>query len=154
MTAETDLLPCPFCGGQATLTISGNVRSTRKCMVKCSGCRYQRIDAALRYGDDWLRATAIAAWNRRANLAELQREVEGLRAEVERLRRDRDDCLAARKYYASLYGEQHGRAERLAKAAEKVLVAASARNVLAMFQAAEALGAALHPTAAQENDDA
>jgi len=61
-----ELLACPFCGGEASLTISGNVRSTRKCVVKCSGCRSQRIHAALRYGDDWLRATAVAAWNRRA----------------------------------------------------------------------------------------
>lgn len=62
---EAELLPCPFCGGEATLTMIGNVHSTRKCIVKCSGCRYQRTDAALRYGDEWLRNTAIAAWNRR-----------------------------------------------------------------------------------------
>jgi len=61
-----ELLPCPFCGGEATLRMIGNVHSTRKCVVKCSGCRYERTDAALRYGDEWLLKTAIAAWNRRS----------------------------------------------------------------------------------------
>ena len=68
MQQARELLPCPFCGGEATLTMVGNVHSTRKCIVKCSGCRYQRTDAALRYGDEWLRNTAIAAWNRRVAL--------------------------------------------------------------------------------------
>ena len=60
------LLPCPFCGGQPTLSLVGNVRSTRKCVIKCGGCRIQRIDAALRYGHDWLKDKAITAWNTRA----------------------------------------------------------------------------------------
>lgn len=68
MQQARELLPCPFCGGEATLRMVGNVRSTRRCIVKCSGCRYQRIDAALRYGDEWLLNTAIAAWNRRTAL--------------------------------------------------------------------------------------
>jgi len=63
-----ELLPCPFCGGEAALAFVGNVHSTRKCVVKCGGCRYQRTDAALRNGDEWLRNTAIAAWNRRTAL--------------------------------------------------------------------------------------
>lgn len=59
------LLPCPFCGGEARLTISGNSYSGHKCVVRCQGCRYQRTDAALRNSESWLRGTAIAAWNRR-----------------------------------------------------------------------------------------
>lgn len=63
---EPEMKPCPFCGGTPSITMKGNVHSQRSIVVKCTGCRYQRTDAALRYGDDWLRATAIAAWNRRA----------------------------------------------------------------------------------------
>ncbi|WP_447896799.1 Lar family restriction alleviation protein [Stenotrophomonas acidaminiphila] len=66
MQQARELLPCPFCGGEATLRMIGNVHSTRKCVVKCSGCRYERTDAVLRYGDEWLLKTAIAAWNRRS----------------------------------------------------------------------------------------
>jgi len=68
MQQARELLPCPFCGGEATLRMIGNVHSTRKCVVKCSGCRYERTDAVLRYGDEWLLKTAIAAWNRRTAL--------------------------------------------------------------------------------------
>ena len=86
MTSNVKLLPCPFCGGEATLTLTGNVRSTRKCMVKCGGCRYQRTDAVLRYGDDWLRATAIAAWNRRTAPPSAPAGVEELDAAARELR--------------------------------------------------------------------
>lgn len=68
MQQAPELLPCPFCGGEATMRMIGNVHSTRKCVVKCSGCRYERTDAVLRYGDEWLLKTAIAAWNRRTAL--------------------------------------------------------------------------------------
>jgi len=37
-------------------------------------------------------------------------------ANTEALRRDRDDCLAAREHYAGKFAEQHGRAERLEEA--------------------------------------
>ena len=61
-----ELKPCPFCGGEATISWKGNVHSTRSVVVKCSGCRYERKDSALRYGDDWLLDVAVTAWNRRA----------------------------------------------------------------------------------------
>ena len=61
-----ELKPCPFCGGEATISLKGNAHSKRSVVVKCSGCRYERKDSALRYGHDWLLSVAVTAWNRRA----------------------------------------------------------------------------------------
>ena len=61
-----ELKPCPFCGGKATISLKGNAHSTRSVVVKCSWCRYERKDSALRYGHDWLLDAAVTAWNRRA----------------------------------------------------------------------------------------
>lgn len=48
-----------------------------------------------------------------ADTEKLRAEIERLEAELARLRRDRDDCLAAREHYAGLFGEHSGRAERM-----------------------------------------
>ena len=128
MTSNVKLLPCPFCGGKAELTMKGNVHSTRKCIVKCTACRYQRTDAALRYGDDWLHATAIAAWNRRATTAR-DAEIEALRAEVRTLVRQN--------------GEWQARVERLADAGRRVTAAFRAHGeASAMLSIADAIEAA------------
>ena len=83
-----ELKPCPFCGGEATISWKGNIHSTRSVVVKCSGCRYERKDSALRYGDDWLLNVAVTAWNRRAlsRAEDLQRTVTELCAENAQLK--------------------------------------------------------------------
>jgi hypothetical protein len=60
--AETTLLPCPFCGGEAELS---NVCGMY--FVACRGCRANNSlkCCACTYGDK-TPDEAIAAWNRRA----------------------------------------------------------------------------------------
>lgn len=63
----SELLPCPFCGGEPALTFIGNNRTkSRKVNIKCKGCRIQRTDAALIHDMDWLEKVAITAWNTRS----------------------------------------------------------------------------------------
>lgn len=60
----TDLLPCPFCGGDAVtenLILEG--------VVRCSGC-CAKIIRKHEVKEDTGQAEAIAAWNTRAPLAE------------------------------------------------------------------------------------
>lgn len=75
MTADVELLPCPFCGGRA---------KTKLPYVRCVDCGGQMC-----FGDGDAFDAAITAWNRRANVAHAtaakDAEIERLRAEVERL---------------------------------------------------------------------
>ena len=88
MTTETDLLPCPWCGEKpASVSVSeGSTFRWRKVDGCCADGPEVRHDTM---ADDQVaaevesRAAAIAAWNRRAQAA----EIEALRAEVERLNR-------------------------------------------------------------------
>lgn len=94
MTAEPDLLPLPWIERYAVVgDIAYPVSSDP--------------DGDYVAHDDHTAAMQAYA---RANVANATAAKD---AEVEALRRDRDDCLAAREHYASLYGEQHGRAEQL-----------------------------------------
>lgn len=63
MTAP-ELKPCPFCGGKPYLA---NVEMVGCAYVVCTDCRAQ--------GDDASREGAIAAWNRRADLAAVPAQV-------------------------------------------------------------------------------
>ena len=61
-----ELKPCPFCGGEPTVTYIGNEHTKiRFIKIQCSGCRFERTDSALKFGFEWLDGIASAAWNRR-----------------------------------------------------------------------------------------
>ena len=61
-----ELLPCPFCGGEAEIIREGNDRTKkRRVVVRCPDCRVERADAAIRQGMDWLEKIAIKNWNQR-----------------------------------------------------------------------------------------
>lgn len=99
---NSDLSPCPFCGGGET-EIRTNympVRMGRKpeiigveinhwCDGLTRGAQRRSVHAHGRDRDD-----AIAAWNRRSVPFAPLAEVEPLRAEVERLTRERDEARA------------------------------------------------------------
>ena len=60
------LLPCPFCGGSAEMTFKGNDYTRKKSVtIKCSNCRAQRTDGAIRYSHEWCAKKAISYWNQR-----------------------------------------------------------------------------------------
>ena len=71
-----NLKPCPFCGGEANLHHVGNeYTKSRKVVIKCPKCRIARTDAALTHGFDWLDNVAIAAWNQRVDVADLEAQL-------------------------------------------------------------------------------
>jgi Lar family restriction alleviation protein len=60
------LLPCPFCGGSPEIIQQGNdFTKKRRITIRCSKCRVERSDAAMRNGIDWLEKAAIENWNQR-----------------------------------------------------------------------------------------
>lgn len=86
MTAEPDLLPCPFCGGTEIYTVPMEHPSVGEYwMVGCnnSDCPMDTDRVKIEGGT---LEKAAAVWNTRAtdaNLAQLQAENERLRAEVD-----------------------------------------------------------------------
>ena len=65
-SSTMDLLPCPFCGTDPDVRFIGNAHTkSRRIKVRCSGCRIERTDAAIRYGFEWLRTVAEKNWNQR-----------------------------------------------------------------------------------------
>jgi hypothetical protein len=67
MTNETnvELLPCPFCGGEAELKQKGQNEIT----IKCKSCLVSRTQQVLQRSIEWLRRGMIEDWNTRAALS-------------------------------------------------------------------------------------
>lgn len=59
-----ELLPCPFCGGQAEL------KQTRKnqMTIKCKNCPSKMVQGVVRYSLEWLEGTLVKNWNKRTCL--------------------------------------------------------------------------------------
>jgi Lar family restriction alleviation protein len=61
-----ELFPCPFCGGEPRLIYKGNDHTkSRSVTIKCSCCRIERTDSAMRHDFNWLENVAIEHWNTR-----------------------------------------------------------------------------------------
>lgn len=114
MPASETLKPCPFCGGTASVSARTCNRDTPYDaadrafpQARCRTCH------ATAPGEDWSgRETAIAAWNRRADSPDLA----SLRAEVERLTKDRDAIRETSAENLDNYLRAHERATRLDEA--------------------------------------
>lgn len=67
----SELKPCPFCGGEATLMCSGSSRRTRRgwyptCLTEnCPGVTEEQDEQGGTHFDYFTKAEAIAAWNTR-----------------------------------------------------------------------------------------
>ncbi len=62
------LSPCPFCGGEPKAIHKGNnFGKKRSVTIKCTRCRCQRTDAALRHDFAWVEKAAVKNWNQRPN---------------------------------------------------------------------------------------
>lgn len=63
-----ELLPCPFCGGEAETRPQGNELTKKglRYTIRCKECRIERTNATLRHGMDWLEKLSVEQWNHRA----------------------------------------------------------------------------------------
>ena len=65
---NTDLLNCPFCGGNAELITRGNnATKKRSAEVECTQCHTKQITGAIYKDLMWCAKTAIEKWNKRCN---------------------------------------------------------------------------------------
>lgn len=63
---QTELKPCPFCGGEAEMRNIGNeYTKTRGTKVWCSKCQVAKTVKAIRNTLAWTESHAIAAWDTR-----------------------------------------------------------------------------------------
>ena len=107
MTAETDLLPCPFCG-----TAPQCWGDSRWTYIRCGNDQCIVYSAEpLPYNGDTHWSDAIAAWNRRACVSSA---TEALRAEVELERTYRLAAQAGRAFAEKGARQAEARAARLA----------------------------------------
>lgn len=82
----------------------------------------------------------------RSEYSQLGDACAALRARVAELTKDRDDCLAARAHYASLYGEAVGQRDQLAGALNRLITATSLSEYgMALSDARAALAASASP---------
>jgi Lar family restriction alleviation protein len=58
--SELKLLPCPFCGGDATIGANEYYDGANTFYIYCTSCGVQQMTTKIRTDE------AIAAWNRRA----------------------------------------------------------------------------------------
>lgn len=60
------LKPCPFCGGEAKITLIGNdLGKKRKAEIKCTKCFTKQVTGAIRHDLAWCEKTATEQWNTR-----------------------------------------------------------------------------------------
>lgn len=84
---KIELLPCPFCGGEAEVLKYGNDATRRQrsrktgMMAKCTtrGCGTQKFVGIITHSFEWAEGKVIELWNTRTE------QTAELRAEVERL---------------------------------------------------------------------
>lgn len=113
MELEAELRACPFCGGSASMVRGG----PGNFFVQCEECRSA--------GDDGSEERALAAWNRRADDAELAT----LRSDNERLGRERDSehqlriRLEIQRDEANVYGDEEAKRANVAEAERDTLLA-------------------------------
>lgn len=96
MTADIELLPCPFCGGTSTLTD----KDSPICPVGHILC------------DDCYASADSTRWNQRATAAK--------DAEIEALRAEREVIVAEAVKYADKSGRLEAKVEQLAEALHKL----------------------------------
>ena len=56
-----ELLPCPFCGGKATIIQKGKITIQTKCLQ----CKVQRTQRVVSLSIEWLYDKMIEHWNTR-----------------------------------------------------------------------------------------
>ena len=71
--ANSELKPCPYCGGTAQWWIKGDANplasgSKRLITVQCSKCGAEQRTGALRFSTEWLQNKAIEKWNLRTEI--------------------------------------------------------------------------------------
>lgn len=62
----SELLPCPFCGGEPEMFQIGQ----NKIKIKCTTCLVEKEQKVLRYSIEWLKDHMINWWNCRFGVAE------------------------------------------------------------------------------------
>lgn len=68
MTNTEELLPCPFCGGEAKKALIGNDYTKKRSVeVKCTQCFVKRVTAGIRSNHEQLNIWATEAWNKRTD---------------------------------------------------------------------------------------
>lgn len=66
---ELKLLPCPFCGGEAKYTKTGNTKmGFREATIKCTCChvQYKQKFMHKKFDFEWIDKVMTGAWNRRS----------------------------------------------------------------------------------------
>ena len=85
---DTELKPCPFCGGEAEKIFIGNEHTKKRSLeIKCTKCRVKRVNSAIHHSHEWLDEVSTKAWNDRvecSHMVELKAENERLKSEAKK----------------------------------------------------------------------